>query len=79
MIKLRTAVWIAVFLATTALTSEIAFGAPGDSAETLAQTTVPTTSSLTGSAWYWRWGAMLGFTAAVVLVCFKNPKRSHDN
>lgn len=29
--------------------------------------------------WYWQWGTMIGVAALILLVCFKNPKRSHDN
>lgn len=34
---------------------------------------------LRSSAWYWTWGTMLGTTAVILAICFKHPKRSHDN
>ena len=29
--------------------------------------------------WYWQWGTMVGIAGIIGLICFKNPKRSHDN
>ncbi len=40
---------------------------------------VPQVAPLASEAWYWRWVATLGITAAVCFICFKNPQRSHDN
>ncbi|MCG3138791.1 MAG: Thiol:disulfide interchange protein DsbD [Phycisphaerae bacterium] len=36
-------------------------------------------NQLADESWWWKWGAMIIMTGLVLGICFKNPKRQHDN
>lgn len=75
----------AVFRASGGLTAAInaatlaQSGQDSSAGSAAVQATVPSVSGVNATGAYWRWIAMLGFTALVGLPCFKNPKRAHNN
>ena len=44
----------------------------------LAQVQLERVTAIEPRGWWWQWGALLGITAVITLVAFKNPKRTHN-
>ncbi len=40
---------------------------------------VTTTAPIENKSWWWSWLIIAGMAVVVAVICFKNPKRAHNN